>query len=333
MDSPLWIDKYAPEGEDFSQRELRFNLSKFQKMPINFLLYGPEGSGKSSAARIIAKGPDEEGQDLVEFNISDLFNSSKKEIVENPLFSGFISSGKTPSGSKESLVIHLIKESASYPSISGGKKIMMLDNFESAQRSFQQALRRIIEQYHRNTQFILTTRQLWKVIPAIRSRCYPISVRSPADTDMKKILVRILDAEEIEFTDEAVDYIVANSSGNLRSAIVHAQAVSEGMGEVTYEGVVEIIQDMGINDPIIEMIDCSLDGKIIDARSFLEKLIITSGYTGGEILEIVGEVVRNRDDIDQTKFALVIGEVDFDLANESNSVIHLTKFLTKFGSL
>ena len=109
MDSPLWIDRYSPSVGDFPQEELRYILSKSQDMPINFLLYGPEGSGKTSAARIIARGEDI-GGDLIEFNISDLVNSSKKEIIENPLFSGFISSKKVPKGSKISLIIHLIKQ-------------------------------------------------------------------------------------------------------------------------------------------------------------------------------------------------------------------------------
>ena len=76
MDSPLWIDKYAPSVEDFPQEKLRYILPKSQEMPINFLLYGPAGGGKTSAARIIARGGE-----LIEFNIADLVNSSKKEIV------------------------------------------------------------------------------------------------------------------------------------------------------------------------------------------------------------------------------------------------------------
>lgn len=332
MDSPLWIDRYSPSVGDFPQEELRYILSKSQDMPINFLLYGPEGSGKTSAARIIARG-EEIGGDLIEFNISDLVNSSKKEIIENPLFSGFISSKKVPKGSKISLIIHLIKESASYPPVSGGRKVMILDNFESSQRNFQQALRRIIEQYHHNTQFILTTRQLWKVIPAIRSRCYSVSVGGAQDADMNRILRNILTLEGIEFTEDGIEFIVDRSGGDIRSAIMYTQAVAERGDEVTLDGAIEIVRDVGIEEPIVELVECSLSGRFSDARSILEGLMITSGYSGGELLEIISKVVKGRSDVDPIAFALILAEIDFNLSKESNSIIHLTHFLTKLGSL
>ena len=328
MDSPLWIDKYAPNAEDFPQDKLRYILPKSQEMSINFLLYGPAGGGKTSAARIIARGGE-----LIEFNIADLVNSSKKEIVENPLFSGFISSKKMPSGSKDSLIIHFIKESASYPPVSGGRKVMILDNFESAQRNFQQALRRIIEQYHHNTQFILTTRRLGKVIPAIRSRCYSVSVRGAQDSDMNMIIENILRKEGIKFTEEGIGFIVDSASGNIRSAIMYTQAIAERWGEITQEGVIEIVQEMGLEEPIVELVECSLSGQFGNARSILEGLMITSGYSGGELLEIISKVVKEREDVDQVEFALILSEIDCNLSKEANSIIHLTNFLTKLGSL
>ena len=58
-----------------------------------------------------------------------------------------------------------------------------------------------------------------------------------------------------------------------------------------------------------------------------------SGYSGGELLEIISKVVKEREDVDQVEFALILSEIDCNLSKEANSIIHLTNFLTKLGSL
>tara|TARA_B110000116_G_C16777479_1_gene556498 strand:- start:1022 stop:2029 length:1008 start_codon:yes stop_codon:yes gene_type:complete len=334
MESPLWIDKHAPKIEDFVQEELSSILSLFEEIPINFLFYGPEGCGKTAAAIALSQKIDENFPiELVELNVSDLFEKSKKDIIENPLFSGFLSSGKTPKGSKESLIIHLIKESAGYSPVSGGNKIMLLDNFESAQKSFQQALRRIIERHHQNTKFILTTRELGKVIPAIRSRCYPVPVRAPNGMEMKQIIENILTTEGVEYSIECVEFITVHAEGNIRIAILYTQAIAERFGNVNQKNAYEILNDIGKEKPIIELIEYAKKRNFSETRSALESLLIKEGYTGSKLLECINNSVKKRGIVEPMEFAELVGEVDFHLAKGSNALIHLTNLLTKIGHM
>jgi DNA polymerase III delta prime subunit len=114
---------------------------------------------------------------------------------------------------------------------------------------------------------------------------------------------------------------------------MYTQAIAERWGEITQEGVIEIVQEMGLEEPIVELVECSLSGQLGNARSILEGLMITSGYSGGELLEIISKVVKEREDVDQVEFALILSEIDCNLSKEANSIIHLTNFLTKLGSL
>jgi len=60
---------------------------------------------------------------------------------------------------KRDMINRVLKESASYAPMSGEYKTVLLDNAEAIREDFQQALRRVMEQHHRTTQFVIATRQ------------------------------------------------------------------------------------------------------------------------------------------------------------------------------
>ena len=64
----------------------------------------------------------------------------------------------------------------------------------------------------------------------------------------------------------------------------------------------------------------------IDAILSIEPIQMTK-------LEIISKVVKERGDVDPVEFAFILSEIDFNLSKEANSIIHLTNFLTKLGSL
>jgi replication factor C small subunit len=94
-------------------------------------------------------------------------------------------------------------------SIDGGKKIILLDEFDGSSPSAQRILRSVMEEYSETTRFILTANYFSKIIEPIRSRCITINI----NPDLKGCVSRcfnILKAEKIEIGDnlpKLVDFV------------------------------------------------------------------------------------------------------------------------------
>ncbi|MFB6309209.1 MAG: AAA family ATPase, partial [Haloarculaceae archaeon] len=160
MEAPLWTDRHAPELSDLPQPEAREHLRRAVEEPMNLVVHGPKGAGKTAGVRAMAERAHEDpDSDLIEINVADVFDMTKKEVSEDPRFSSFVDARRRRESSKADLINHVLKESAAYTPVSGEYKTILLDNAEGMREDFQQALRRVMEQYYEATQFVIATRQ------------------------------------------------------------------------------------------------------------------------------------------------------------------------------
>jgi replication factor C small subunit len=333
MDEPLWIDEYAPSLADIPQEAVRDRLRDAADEPVNLVVYGPEGAGKTAAMRALAENahtdPD---NDLVELNVKDFFGMTKKEVSEDPRFAQFISSKRRRNSSKADLINHVLKESASYPPVSGDYNTILLDNAESIREDFQQALRRVMERHHEATQFVIATRQPSKLIPPIRSRCFPVIVRAPTPDEIGGVLRDILAAEDVDFDEDGVEFVAGYAEGDLRKAILGAQTTAEQEGEVTMNAAYETLQAVGDDDEIESMLADAEAGEFTDARSTLDDLLVDEGYSGEEVLEELLRVGRARyagEDVAQLHE--LAGDVEFDLVQGNSDRIQIGRLLAELG--
>lgn len=330
MTEPLWIDAYAPDLADLPQDSLRAFLERARAGPINLVLQGPPGSGKTAAVRALAREiHDDPENDLIEINVADFFGMTKKEIANDPRFSGFVSAKRRRESSKAALINHVVKESASYSPVSGSFKTLVLDNAEAIRHDFQQALRRVMERHHEATQFVITTRQPAKLIPAIRSRCFPIPVRSPSHAEIVAVLEDILAAESVPYEEAGVQYVATHADGNLREAITNAQTIVETEGELTRGDAYETLRAVGPDDRIETMLENAKSGSFSDARSELDDLLVTDGYSGKEVLRSIVRVGRSRGLLDDAWLTELAGEIDMDLTTGTNDRLHISHLLAE----
>ena len=331
MDEPLWTEAYAPDLSEIPQDDAREYLERAVSEPINLVVQGPAGSGKTAAVRAMARAAhDDPDNDLVEINVADFFGRTKTELTNDPRFEHFLT-GRSQL-SKRDMINHVLKESASYAPVSGSYKTILLDNAEDVREDFQQALRRIMERHHRSTQFVLTTRQPTKLIPPIRSRCYPVRLAAPTSEEIAAVLERIAEAEAVPFDDDGIEFVAGYADGNLREAILAAQTIGATTGEITMQAAYETLGEIGFDEEVESMLDDAEAGAFTDARKTLDELLVDEGLDGAEVLEAILSTARSRyQGRDLARIHRLAGDVEFDHVEGTSDRIHLSRLLAELG--
>ena len=331
MDAPLWTEEYAPSLSELPQSEARNYLERAVEEPLNLVVRGPPGAGKTAAARALAREAHAQPDaDLIEINVADFFGRTKSEITNDPRFEGFLAGRSRMS--KRDMINHVLKESASYAPVTGEYKTILLDNAEAVREDFQQALRRIMEQHHKTTQFVLTTRQPTKLIPPIRSRCVPVTMRAPTSDETVAVLERIVDAEGVEYDDDGLEFVAGYAGGNLREAILAAQTTAMAADEITMSAAYETLGEVGLDEEIRSMLDDAESGAFTDARKSLDDLLVDEGLDGEEVLGAILAVGRKRyQGRELARLHRLAADVEFEMHEGASDRIHVSHLLAELG--
>ena len=213
-------------------------------------------------------------------SLKSLFSAFiKKGEISNMLFSGTAGIGKTTvakalcnqmncdwimiNGSEEGgidVLRNKIKNFASTVSLSGGKKVVILDeaDYLNAQ-STQPALRGFMEEFHKNCGFILTCNYKNRLIPPLHSRCSVVDFIIPNDQKPKlasKFFTRvgdILNSENIKFEPKAVAELMNKFFPDWRRVLNELQRYSAS-GTID-AGVLVNISESNINELIQSLKD------------------------------------------------------------------------------
>lgn len=103
-------------------------------------------------------------------------------------------------------------------------KLIILDEADAMTSTAQMALRRIMEKYTANTRFCIIANYTHKLSPALLSRCTRFRFSPLKDIDIRNLVDKVIEEENVNIVPDAVDSLVKLSKGDMRRALNVLQA-------------------------------------------------------------------------------------------------------------
>jgi len=206
MNEYLFVEKYRPQTieDTILPKATKDTFKEFVKQGQipNLLLSGSAGVGKTTIAKALCN---ELGADFIVINGSD-----EGRLIDT--------------------LRTKIKNFASTVSLSGGSKVVILDeaDYISAD-SVQPALRNFIEEFSSNCRFIFTCNYKNRIIPALHSRCTVVDFnitpqqKQTLAAQFHKRLCEICNKENIKYDDKVLVELIIKFFPDFRRCLNEVQ--------------------------------------------------------------------------------------------------------------
>lgn len=210
-DNILWVEKYRPDTIDEcvlpdSTKDTFQAIVDSGELP-NLLLFGTSGVGKTTVAKALC----------------------------NQLKCDWLMINGSDEGRLIDTLRTTISSYASTVSLSGGKKVIIIDEADYLNKeTVQPAMRNFIEQFANNCRFIFTCNYENRMIPALHSRCSVVDFKIPKEEKPKlaqtfsKSVLNILDGENIKYKPDVVAQLVVKYFPDFRRVLNELQKHSVG---------------------------------------------------------------------------------------------------------
>jgi DNA polymerase-3 subunit gamma/tau len=263
--------KYRPQdfdevvGQEAIVRTLKNAITSGQVRQA-YLFAGPRGTGKTSLARILAKGLNcaqgpTASPDKVCNACVTIANGTSLDVIEMDAAS--------QRGIDD---IREIRERVVLQPAEGRYKVYILDEAHQLTDAAWNALLKLIEEPPPHLVFVFCTTDLSKVLPTVRSRCQTFVFSRPRLPELVKKLRRIADGEEIEAPDQALALIARGARGAYRDAeSTLDQLASATEKQVTVQAVLQLLGAVE-EEALFRLCDLIVDRDTAGALTFIEEL-------------------------------------------------------------
>lgn len=285
--SPLFMSlytKYRPRdwdsviGQDRIKTILKNSLTH-DRTGHAYLFHGSRGTGKTTSARILAKGvnclslrdgnPCHECANCVAFD-----NGTMLDIIEIDAASN--------TGVEN---IRELIERARFEPNQGKYKVYIIDEVHMLSTGAFNALLKTLEEPPAHVKFILATTEVDKVPETIRSRALRFDFRKITESDIIDRLNFVISEEKIQADREAIKIIAKYARGGLRDALtlleqttidseVSLEHVRMTLSLLEESYIDSIIESLRISDiPSILRTIADLRDMHVNARGFFEQMM------------------------------------------------------------
>lgn len=265
--------KYRPRtfddliGQDAMVRTLS-NAFSTGRIPQAWMLTGVRGVGKTTTARILARGLNflrEDGSGGPTIDLSETGRHCEA-IVEGRHIDVLEIDAASNNGVEN---VRQIVDAVRYAPVSARYKVYIVDEVHMLSTAAFNAFLKTLEEPPPHAKFVFATTEIHKVPVTILSRCQRFDLkRVPAETLIAH-LSKICALEGVEAHPEALASVARAAEGSVRDSLsLLDQAIAHGAGLVTPE----IVRDMlGLADraKIVDLFEAAMKGDVPAAFALL----------------------------------------------------------------
>jgi DNA polymerase III subunit gamma/tau len=266
--------KYRPQtfddliGQDAMVRTLR-NAFAADRIAQAFMLTGIRGTGKTTTARIIAKGLNCIGADGTGGPTTDPCGVCQNcvAIAEGRHVDVMEMDAASHTGVQN--IRDAIIETVSYRAAQARYKIFIIDEVHMLSTSAFNALLKTLEEPPAHVKFLFATTEIRKVPVTVLSRCQRFDLRRIEPEVMIAHLKKVAAKEGAEIAEEALALITRAAEGSVRDAMsLLDQAIAHGAGET---GADQVRAMLGLADRgrVLDLFEAIMAG---DAAAALSEL-------------------------------------------------------------
>tara|TARA_A100001201_G_scaffold132162_1_gene118664 strand:- start:1456 stop:2367 length:912 start_codon:yes stop_codon:yes gene_type:complete len=293
----LWTEKYRPSklseivGQDGFVRDAEHWVTN-KEMP-NVLLYGIAGTGKTTAALVLARSilDDDLELNFFEVNASD---DRKLETVRTTI--------------KD---IATTRKTGDAPF-----KIVLLDEMDGMTPDAQNALKRIMERYSENVRFVITCNHRHKIIQPLISRTANYNFVGLDIPDLSTTLSKVLQNEGLKgYTDDEWEPFIEGLNGDLRRGLTELQAAQASGSSLR-------IQTQKMLEPYEIIVRYTNDNDYDNALKEVHKLLLQSVDMKTVCIRLHDVIVQKEmHHTEKFKLLRIIGEAEWRSNNMTPKVL------------
>jgi len=210
----LYLKYRSKNLDELDLTDVRESLKKIMSskdIPHAFLFAGPKGTGKTSAARILAKIINCDSKnppcDKCEQCLS-ITNGSNLDVIEMDAASH--------RGIDD---VRTLRDAVKLAPINSKKKIYIIDEAHMLTTEASNALLKTLEEPPPHVVFILATTNPEKLIDTIKSRVTYIAFNKATPDEVERCLKRVIAGEKIKIDEETLKNITKSANGSFRDAV------------------------------------------------------------------------------------------------------------------